>query len=80
MQGKQFVQPMIPDGTNRRSGADGIRCDTDGNVCKSHDEREQDNFEDFWVTPAQGALAAEHTEDLLVGRPGQRLGATVGDR
>ena len=30
--GKQFVQPMIPDGGNRRSGADGIRCDTDGNV------------------------------------------------
>jgi gluconolactonase len=29
--GKQFVQPMVP-GTQQRSGADGIRCDTDGNV------------------------------------------------
>ena len=29
--GKQFVQPMVP-GTSQRSGADGIRCDTDGNV------------------------------------------------
>ncbi len=29
--GKPFVQPMVP-GTSQRSGADGIRCDTDGNV------------------------------------------------
>jgi gluconolactonase len=29
--GKQFVQPMVP-GTERRSGADGIRSDVDGNV------------------------------------------------
>ena len=28
--------------------------DTEGAVCKSHDEREQDNFEDFWVAPAKG--------------------------
>jgi gluconolactonase len=29
--GKLFVQPMVP-GTQQNSGADGIRCDTDGNV------------------------------------------------
>jgi len=29
--GKLFVQPTLP-GTQQRSGADGIRCDTDGNV------------------------------------------------
>jgi gluconolactonase len=29
--GKLFVQPMVP-GMQLRSGADGIRCDTDGNV------------------------------------------------
>src|SRR5262245_299025 len=29
--GRQFVQPMVP-GTQVRSGADGIRCDTDGNI------------------------------------------------
>jgi gluconolactonase len=29
--GRLFVQPMVP-GTQQRSGADGIRCDTDGNV------------------------------------------------
>jgi gluconolactonase len=29
--GKLFVQPMVP-GTQQRSGADGIRCDTDGNI------------------------------------------------
>ncbi len=29
--GKLFVQPTVP-GTGQRSGADGIRCDTDGNV------------------------------------------------
>jgi gluconolactonase len=29
--GKLFVQPTVP-GSQQRSGADGIRCDTDGNV------------------------------------------------
>ena len=29
--GKQFVQLTVP-GTSQRSGADGIRCDTDGNL------------------------------------------------
>lgn len=29
--GRQFVQPMVP-GTQQRSGADGIRCDSDGNI------------------------------------------------
>src|SRR5215216_4831684 len=29
--------------------------DTDGNVCKSHDEREQESFDEFWVAPANNA-------------------------
>lgn len=27
--------------------------DTEGSVCKAHHEREQEGFDDFWVTPAQ---------------------------
>jgi len=30
--GRQFVQLKVPDGSNRVSYADGIRCDTDGNL------------------------------------------------
>lgn len=32
--------------------------DTEGAVCKAHHVREVENFDDFWVTPAQGADAA----------------------
>ena len=59
----------------RKSGRDGhVRVtdigwisDTEGQVCKSHDEREQDTFEDFWVAPAKGpAVPAEHAPDGLI--------------
>src|SRR4029434_5750063 len=26
--------------------------DTEGQICKAHDEREHENFEDFWVAPS----------------------------
>jgi len=49
-----------------RADAGGVRVtdigwisDAEGAVCKSHDEREQENFEDFWVTPATQAPAGE---------------------
>jgi DNA-binding CsgD family transcriptional regulator len=43
--------------------------DTEGSVCKSHDEREQDNFEDFWVSPAKGAAEVEASSDLIPVKP-----------
>jgi DNA-binding CsgD family transcriptional regulator len=43
--------------------------DTEGSVCKSHDEREQDNFEDFWVAPAKGAPDAGKSGDLIPVKP-----------
>src|SRR3954469_15713737 len=42
--------------------------DTEGQVCKSHDEREQDSLEDFWVAPAKPA-AAPHS-NAPAGEPG----------
>jgi DNA-binding CsgD family transcriptional regulator len=41
--------------------------DTEGNVCKSHDQREQDNFEDFWVAPSKELTAV--TSDLIPVKP-----------
>jgi DNA-binding CsgD family transcriptional regulator len=40
--------------------------DTDGNICKSQDEREHDSFEDFWVAPAKPANGAEAAPDALI--------------
>jgi DNA-binding CsgD family transcriptional regulator len=44
----------------RMAGGQGIRVtdigwisDTEGAVCKAHHEREQENFDDFWVIPSQ---------------------------
>jgi DNA-binding CsgD family transcriptional regulator len=41
--------------------------DTEGAVCKSHDQREQDNFEDFWVAPAKEPPA--EASDLIPVKP-----------
>jgi DNA-binding CsgD family transcriptional regulator len=43
--------------------------DTDGNICKAQDDREQENFEDFWVAPATGATTTEGPEDLIPVKP-----------
>lgn len=61
----------------RKSARDGLVkvidigwiSDTDGNVCKSHDEREQDNFEDFWVAPSNTPSAAPSSDDLIPVKP-----------
>ena len=44
--------------------------DTEGVVCKAHNEREQHGFDDFWVTPTQ-PVAAEGAapEDLIPVKP-----------
>lgn len=43
--------------------------DTDGNVCKSHDERDHDNFEDFWVAPSEDAPDVEEPDGLIPVKP-----------
>ena len=45
--------------------------DTDGNICKAHNEREHENFDDFWVTPAKaGPVKDAHGgEDLIPVEP-----------
>ena len=61
----------------RKSGRDGsVRVtdigwisDTEGSVCKSHDEREQDSFEDFWVAPAKGPPGPGASADLIPVKP-----------
>jgi DNA-binding CsgD family transcriptional regulator len=43
--------------------------DTEGAVCKSHDERQQDNFEDFWVAPTMGSPDPGASDDLIPVKP-----------
>jgi DNA-binding CsgD family transcriptional regulator len=46
--------------------------DTEGQICKAQDEREHENFEDFWVAPSEGAGAApvaHQPEDLIPVKP-----------
>lgn len=40
--------------------------DTEGNVCKSHDQRDQDSFEDFWVAPAKVESGKTATADEMI--------------
>jgi DNA-binding CsgD family transcriptional regulator len=67
----------------RKSGRDrpmrvidiGWISDTDGNVCKSHDEREHDSFEDFWVAPSKTAADASEPEGLIPVKPALKVHA-----
>ena len=57
--GAQFVVSSeihfrrMPGGHGMRVTDIGWISDTEGAICKAHHEREQDNFDDFWVTPSQ---------------------------
>src|SRR5215217_874267 len=43
--------------------------DTEGKVCKAHDEREQENFEDFWVAPEKDGESTVGPEELIPVKP-----------
>jgi DNA-binding CsgD family transcriptional regulator len=40
--------------------------DTEGQVCKAHNERDQQRFEDFWVAPTKPAASEDHPPDALI--------------
>jgi DNA-binding CsgD family transcriptional regulator len=69
--GAQFVvsseihfRKSARDGTTRVIDIGWI-SDTEGAVCKAHNERDQENFEDFWVAPATTPDIATASEDLI---------------